>query len=280
MSDTDRKPNPPASTDVPVQESLRAEFGEELDAEPAYGEARLWAVARDPHCIFAYWQFRPAEHPESVGNDGVSRFYLRILREDLTEETTVAIEPGAGNWFIPVSQPDSGYFAELGFFSNDVWCFIARSRGTRTPPEAASGDALEFFATIPARLSLRRLRELLAAAAVPGEEVAETASRVQSAAQAQGDWTEVQERMLAHILFEEMEKNPVAPGSSATLAQRIRHRLAAAEEAAGPVGPLPPLPEEAAPGSKRPRCRSTTRTRPSRRASSRGSAPAVRAAAW
>jgi hypothetical protein len=235
-----------------MHESLRAEFGDELDAEPAYGEARLWAVARDPHCLFAYWQFRPAEHPGAVGADGAARFCLRILHEDLSEERTVEIDPAAGNWFVNIGRADSVYFAELGFFSNNVWCFIARSRSTRTPPEAVSEEGLEFFATIPARLSLLRLRELLASAAVPGEELAQTAARVQTAAQAQGEWTPEQEKMLAHILAEEMEKSPVDPGSSVSLAQRIRRRLVAAEEAAAPAGPLPEMPAEAAPGSNWP----------------------------
>jgi hypothetical protein len=251
MSDNEPKPSSPAA---PGQESLRAEFGGEFDPEPEYGEARLWAVARDPHCIFCYWQFRPTEHPDAVDGEGVARFHIRILREDQSEETTVEIEPAAGNWFIPVDRADSSYFAELGFFANDVWCFIARSRATRTPPEAMGEYGPRTFATIPARLSLRRLAEILASSAIEGEGVAQTAARIQAAAQTEGAWTAEQEELLVRILAEEMEKIPLSPGSSVSLAQRIRRRLAAAEEAAGPGGPVPPMPGEvpSSPGSEWP----------------------------
>ena len=242
-------PKPPKEVIAPSHESLRAEFKEEVPADPAYGEARLWIVARDPRSLFSYWEFRPSEHPEAVNAEGIARFLLRIFRADGSEEAIVEIQPEAGNWFVPVSRSDCVYFAELGFFSNGVWCFMARSSVARTPPDAISDEGPESFATIPARVSFQRMRELLALSAVPGEGIARTAARIQSAAQAQGEWTKEQQQLLEKFFASEMEKSPDSPGSSASLIQRIRHRLSAAEEAAGPTGPLPLSREEFSPGS-------------------------------
>ena len=250
MSETPPTPNPKKEALAPRQESLRAEFvKDEIIEERAYGEALLSLIARDPESVFCYWEFHPAEHPAAVGEDGSTHFHVRVFREDGAVEQTVEIKTAAGNWFIPVSRPDCGYFAELGFFADGVWCFIARSGDARTPPKIAAAEGEELFATIPPKVSLRDLRDLLAASTQPGEEMAQAAARVQSDARAQGEWTEEQERLLAKIIAEEMEKDPGGSASSATLTQRIRRRLAAAQAASAPGGPMPPMQEEAAPGS-------------------------------
>lgn len=253
MSNSSQTPNPKKETIAPRHESLRAEFvQDEVAEERTYGEARLWLVARDPGALFCYWEFLPAEHPGALGEDGKPHFHLRIFRAGGIVESTTEIEPDAGNWFVTVSLPDSDYVAELGFFSKDVWCFIARSGNTRTPPKSAIADGAEFFATIPPSVSLRELRDLLASSAEPGEEVAQAAARVQSAARVQTEWTAAQERLLSQILAEEMEKISGGSANSATLTQRVRHRLAAAAEAAAPTGPLPSMDTGAAPGSSWP----------------------------
>jgi len=250
MSETSPTPNPKKEALAPRQESLRAEFVEnEIIEDRAYGEALLSLIARDPESVFCYWEFRPAEHPAGVGKDGSTHFHIRIFREGGALEHTVEILTSAGDWFIPVSTPDCGYFAELGFFAEGVWCFLARSGIARTPPKSAAINGGEVFATIPPKVSLRELQTVLGPSAAHGEDVAQTAARVQSSARAQTEWTREQEELLAKILAEEMERKSAEPANSATLASRVRQRLAAAEEAAAPGGPMPPMPEETAPGS-------------------------------
>jgi hypothetical protein len=225
------KPTKPMKEVIgPRQESLRAEFAAAAGLpEPAYGEVRLWITARDARTLFTYWVFDPTEHPETRGEDGVSRFFLRIMRDDGGVETTVEIQPEAENWFVPVSQPDCEYFAEVGFFSKGVWCFLGRSGNARTPGEVpAEGDAVQ-FATIPAKTSLGEIRDLLASSALPGEGTAETVARVQAAAMQGDSWSAEQERLLAATLAGE---NGGAGANSADLTRRIKDRLAVAREEA------------------------------------------------
>ncbi len=137
MSESESTPVPPREVIAPRHESVRSAFDDELEnGEPAYGEAKLWLVAHGPHDLFAYWEFDAAEHPEVLGADGATHFFLRPLREDGFAEPTVEIPHGASNAHIPVSQADTLYTAELGFFApGGVWCFVAHSDGTRTPPD-------------------------------------------------------------------------------------------------------------------------------------------------
>lgn len=188
---------------APRHESLRKEFDEALrELQPDYGEVRLWLVARDPHWLFAYWEFNPEEHPGARGDDGVAHFFLRVQREDGTVEATVEIQPAAGNWYVPVRRADCGYTAELGFFTSGAWAFLARSGATRTPPVDAEDMFTAPPAKIPARLSLAEMRALMAGQSQPGESTAQTAARVQDAVR----WTPEQERMLEKLLAEEAMK--------------------------------------------------------------------------
>ena len=200
-----QQPSEPAKEVIaPRHESLTKEFDEaRRELQPEYGEVRLWLVARDPHWLLAYWEFNPDEHPEARGEDGATHFLLRVQREDGTVEATVEIQPGAGNWYVPVRHADCNYTAELGFFTMGSWAFLARSGATRTPPV----DADEIFtippATIPARLSLTEMRALMAGQSQPGESTAQTAARVQDSAHRTVRWTPEQERMLEKLLADE-----------------------------------------------------------------------------
>ena len=239
MSEIPPAPTPKKEVIAPRQESIAEEFADDPpDAEPHYGEARLWLVARDPRCLFAYWEFRPEEHPDATGADGRAQFFLRIYREGKAE-TTTSIEPGAGNVFIPAQSPDSGYFAELGFLTGGIWCFLARSGTTRTPPELPVTNEPAVFATIPARIGLGKFRAALASSALPGESLAATAARIQSDARRHGEWTPEHESLLAEILGEDVASTaPTSPGSL-TLTWRIQRKLAVATKAAAPFAPIP-----------------------------------------
>ncbi|MEO6785945.1 MAG: DUF4912 domain-containing protein [Chthoniobacteraceae bacterium] len=248
MSEISPPPTPKKEVIAPHRESPSAEFADEpLSVELNYGEARLWLVARDPHSLFAYWEFRPGEHPDAVGEDGRARFFLRIFHEGGKAGSSTGIEAGAGNAFILADAPDSGYFAELGFYAGVIWCFLARTGITRTPPELPSAEARPIFATIPAQLSLGKMRDLVADSALPGESPAVTAARIQSDARQHGEWTPRHERLLAEILGVSASAPPESPVIFPALTQAVRQKLAATAAAATPGTPIPASQIESAP---------------------------------
>jgi hypothetical protein len=237
MSEPPTSTSPKKEVIAPPHESLRAEFAmEPTPAELSYGEARLWIIARDPHCIFAYWEFCAGEHPDAVDGEGRARFFLRLFREDGRAESSTEIENGAGNCFIHAGVADAGYYAELGFYSNHVWCFLARSKNTRTPPELPATDAPVAFVTIPATVSLGKMRDLLARSALAGESLASTAARIQADARASDDWTAEHEHLLTEFLGEASGPDLASPASSSTL---VRRKLAVAAKVAAPMPPIP-----------------------------------------
>ena len=239
MSEIPPAPSPKKEMIAPRQESIAEEFADDpSDLEPHYGSARLWLVARDPHCLFAYWEFRPEEHPDAVGTDGRLQFFLRTYRDGKVG-ATVEIEPGTGNVFISGQSPDSTYSAELGFFASGIWCFLARSGETRTPPEIAEAREAVVFATIPARISLEKFRDALSSSVRPGESLAATAARIQTDARQHGGWTPENERLLAEILGEDAAAAGASSANSLTLTRRIQQKLAAGAKAAAPFAPIP-----------------------------------------
>ncbi len=133
MSASPRPAGPAREVIAPRHESLRKEF--DLASLPGYGEARLWLVARDPRWLFAYWEFNPTEHPGVRGADGTDHVFLRVTRGDGEVECTMEILPSVGHWYVPVSQADCEYTAELGYYAHGgIWAFVAHSGSTRTPP--------------------------------------------------------------------------------------------------------------------------------------------------
>jgi|GEM_PF-1378688 len=239
MSEIPPAPTPKKEVIAPRRESIAEEFADDPPTtEHNYGDARLWLAARDPRCVFAYWEFHPDEHPDAIGANGRAQFFLRISR-DGNAEAIIEIDPGAGNTFIPIESPDSDYSAELGFFSGGVWCFFARSGVTRTPPEISAAHGLAVFATIPARISLEKFRDALEDFALPGESVAMTAARTQSDARRHDEWTPEHERLLAEILGENAAGAETTATNALTLTQHIQKKLRTAAIATAPYTPIP-----------------------------------------
>ncbi|MEO7318164.1 MAG: DUF4912 domain-containing protein, partial [Chthoniobacteraceae bacterium] len=108
---------------------------EDLGSLPGtYLEDTVFLVARDPRWLFAYWDFDWMKYPASSMRGGASQFFLKISKDDGSQETIVEITPEARNWYVPVSAPDTMYIGEIGFFARDGgWAAIVTSGVTRTP---------------------------------------------------------------------------------------------------------------------------------------------------
>jgi hypothetical protein len=146
------------SSEPVVAENGADAAAEEVAALPRSDRTQsLWLMPRDPQSLFALWDIdwyaafgdeRPAER----------KVHVRLMRADGSEETAVAVEPMAGNCYIPVAQADEFYTADLGFYQPaGGWNSVALSAAVQMPSseinEAEEGE----FATIPLHLSFQRM---------------------------------------------------------------------------------------------------------------------------
>jgi hypothetical protein len=146
----------------------------------AYGAPMLFAIARDPCTIFAYWSIDwLAIFAKTVPVD--RQAHLRVYSADGVEEKSVPVEPMAGNCYITVSRPGASYHVEIGYYQPpDVWNSIASSEKMTMPPDSFGKLGDVDLATIPLHLSFQRLLDLFGAS--KGDALAETISQFQKRA--------------------------------------------------------------------------------------------------
>src|SRR2546430_10728895 len=113
---------------------LPGDLAEVVELPRVYGDPLLFAVPRDPHTLFVYWLIDWSSiFGQSAPVD--RQVHLRIQRGESTEETTVAVEPMAGNCYVPVSQSRAIYRGEIGYYQpKDVWNSVAISGAGTKPP--------------------------------------------------------------------------------------------------------------------------------------------------
>ena len=142
---------------------LPGDLAEVVELPRVYGDPLLFAVPRDPHTLFVYWHIDWSSiFGQSAPVD--RQVHLRIQRGESTEETTVAVEPMAGNCYVTVSQPRAIYRVEIGYYQpKDVWNSVAISEAVTTPAESVSANVDVDLATIPFHLSFQHLIDLFRA---------------------------------------------------------------------------------------------------------------------
>jgi hypothetical protein len=146
-----------------VSAAVTALGAEEIDLPKlprVYESPWLFAIARDPDTIFAYWNVDwPAVFSADVPED--RQVHARVLRCDGAEETAVAAEPMAANIYITVSPKRGPYHMELGYYgAGNVWRPVALSDEIEMPPDSISETADVDLATIPFHLSFQRMIDL------------------------------------------------------------------------------------------------------------------------
>ena len=152
----------------------------------SYGRPVLFGIARDPHTLFAYWEI---DWPAAFGDRPPAdrKVHLRVVSNDGREETTVTVEPFAGNHCVAVSQARSIYRIELGYHEPaDVWNSVATSAAIATPPEDVSKDDSIDVATVPFHLSFQRMVDAFRASRYDGDALVEIVSRLQEQADERG----------------------------------------------------------------------------------------------
>ena len=142
---------------------LPTDLPEIVELPRVYGAPLLFAIARDPRTLFAYWNIDWSSIFENTAP--VDRqVHLRVYRRDGSEEPAVAVEPMAGNSYLSVAEPCESYRVEIGYYHPaSVWNSVAKSDEVKMPPEKISEKMDIDVATIPFHLSFQRLTDLFRA---------------------------------------------------------------------------------------------------------------------
>lgn len=130
----------------------------------AYGPPILFAIARDPHTIFASWSIdwqSTFEKATPVNR----RVHLRVCRADGMEEMRVAVEPMASSHYVTMSNLHGPYRLEIGYYQPaDVWHSIANSSDVLMPPDRIADQAdVDHLAAVPLHLKFQSLLDVLGA---------------------------------------------------------------------------------------------------------------------
>jgi hypothetical protein len=145
----------------------------------SYGGAFLFAIARDPHTLFTYWDIDwatvfgdapPADH----------KVHLRVLWHEGIEESTAIVEPLAGSHLLSATHARSSYRVEIGYYApENVWNSVTISAAVITPPDDVAGGNPVDVATIPFHLSFQRIVDSFRASKYDGDALAEILGRLQ-----------------------------------------------------------------------------------------------------
>ena len=184
----------------------------------SYGGAFLFAIARDPHTVFVYWDID--WQTVFAGTAPVDRkAHLRVLWHEGIEESTAAVEPLAASHLINVLHARSSYRIEIGYYaSENVWNSVAISAAVITPPDDVAENGPVDVATIPMHLSFQRIVDTFRGSKYDGGALAEIVGRLQHHADSSDAALPENERELLRALE--------AGSSGSQSAQRARLRNA------------------------------------------------------
>jgi hypothetical protein len=145
-----------------------------------YGTKRLYLTARDPRWLFAYWDLGWHQYwdAQRAAHDG--KVFLHVYYKDGVQAQQIQINESAKNWYIHVNQPDTTYYAELGYYRHDGgFEVISRSGEATTPRDNLSWKTEVRFVTVPFDYTFQRLWEIIFGHTQDGEELAEALCRLQ-----------------------------------------------------------------------------------------------------
>lgn len=158
---------PPAPPPAPVPDLLPGPAPVFSDIPWGYGQTRITAIARDPHCIFAYWEF-PDEALERA-RKSIScpdapcalRVYETTFR--LFDGTNahgyfdVGVDRSTNRYYFHLGRPCTTFIIDVGVRGPDGrFATIARSGAVETPRDSISGDARTDWMTVPPPEQFRR----------------------------------------------------------------------------------------------------------------------------
>jgi hypothetical protein len=136
-----------------------------LELPATYNDNRIVLLARDPHWLYAYWDFSVERMSAIRSQLGASEAQLILRISDVTyvdfnganawNTTDIELTPFTTNWYISVPQADTAYCVEVGYRAQDGrFAALGRSNVVSTPrAETSLSDTLRWF-TPPGRQTL------------------------------------------------------------------------------------------------------------------------------
>lgn len=194
--------------------------GEEAELPEAYGTKRLLLVARDPHWLYAHWDFTNEQLRKLNTASRDRHLIVRVFQNDTTGKPLLEqhVHPESRNWFLHVGKGGTKYVAQLGYYNRaGKWEIAATSAATLTPPDHLSDDTSARFETIPVEVPFQKLIELVKGAVTEHTPLVEVIQQLRQAGYpelpllaagragssggaAPTAWTPAQEAALAEII--------------------------------------------------------------------------------
>ncbi len=182
------------------------------DLPEAYGTRRLLLTARDPHWLYAHWDFtnEQLKQVNSASRDG--HLVLRVFKNQIAGEPVVEqhVHPESRNWFVHVPDAGARYVAQLGYFDDaGTWNPLSASPATVTPADALSSDTSVRFETIPVEVPFQKLLQLVKTAVSEHVPLVEALTQLRAEGFKQlpkpeqiasATWTPAQEQALAQVI--------------------------------------------------------------------------------
>ncbi len=141
---------PTAKRQACSEQSERIETQPYIDRGPAlpehYGDDRIIALAKDPRCIFVYWDLKGFKSQEALKfHKGAKSWSLRVHHSGEDVYHDVPINVDTRNWYLWVAD-NKGYIIDLGFSTQDgEFLTLASSNPVQTPRAGTSQEYAEHW---------------------------------------------------------------------------------------------------------------------------------------
>jgi hypothetical protein len=177
----------------------------------SYGTQQLFLAARDPHWLYAHWDFNREQLKKYNALSADGHLALRVYRGAAEGEPLahIHLHPESRTWFVPVPAAGAKYLAELGYHdASGKWVSLARSGATLTPPDSLSDDISIRFATIPPEVPFAALLAMVKGAVREHVPLVEAMQQMRaqgfrdlpSPEEVKSEWTPAQEKALAEVI--------------------------------------------------------------------------------
>ncbi len=177
----------------------------------SYGTRQLFLAARDPHWLYAHWDFSREQLKKYNALSADGHLVLRVYRGAAEGEplSHIHLHPESRTWFVPVPAAGAKYLAELGYHdAGRKWVSLTRSGATFTPPDNLSDDTSVRFATIPPEVPFAELLAMVKGAVREHVPLVEAVQQMRAQGfrnlpapeEVRGEWTPAQEQALGEVI--------------------------------------------------------------------------------